>query len=46
MRKDSNKWLFDLQIQILSENIVIYIFTLGSKFIYKGMPNDDLPINS
>ena len=27
----------------LSENIIMCIFTLGSKFTYKGTPNDDLP---
>ena len=31
------------RFEFLSENIVICIFTLGSKFIYKGVPNDDLP---
>ena len=31
------------RFEFLSENIVICIFTLGSKFIYKGKPNDDLP---
>ena len=31
------------RFEFLSENIVICIFTLGSKFIYKGTPNDDLP---
>ena len=31
------------RFEFLSENIVICIFTLGSKFIYKGIPNDDLP---
>ena len=28
--------------EFLSENIVMFIFTLVSKFTYKGMPNDDL----
>ena len=27
----------------LSENIIMCIFTLRSKFTYKGTPNDDLP---
>ena len=27
----------------VSESIVMCIFTLGSKFTYKGTPNDDLP---
>ena len=31
------------RLEFLSENIVICIFTLGSKFTYKGAPNDDLP---
>jgi len=31
------------RLEFLSENIVMCIFTLGSKFSYKGMPNDDLP---
>ena len=31
------------RFEFLSENIVMCIFTLGSKFSYKGMPNDDLP---
>ena len=31
------------RFEFLSENIVICIFTLGSKFIYKGTLNDDLP---
>ena len=31
------------RFEFLSENIVMCIFTLGSKFIYKGTPNDDLP---
>ena len=30
------------RFEFLSENIVICIFTIGSKFIYKGIPNDDL----
>ena len=31
------------RLEFLSENVVICIFTLGSKFTYKGTPNDDLP---
>ena len=31
------------RLEFLSENIVMCIFTLGSKFTYKGAPNDDLP---
>ena len=31
------------RFEFLSENIVLCIFTLGSKFTYKGTPNDDLP---
>ena len=31
------------RLEFLSENIVMCIFTLGSKFTYKGVPNDDLP---
>ena len=31
------------RLEFLSENIVMCIFTLGSKFTYKGKPNDDLP---
>ena len=31
------------RIEFLSENIIMCIFTLGSKFTYKGTPNDDLP---
>ena len=31
------------RLEFLSENIVMCIFTLGSKFSYKGIPNDDLP---
>jgi len=31
------------RIEFLSENIVMCIFTLGSKFTYKGALNDDLP---
>ena len=31
------------RFEFLSENIVMCIFTLGSKFIYKGTANDDLP---
>ena len=30
------------RFEFLSENIVMCIFTLGSKFTYKGTPNDDL----
>ena len=29
-------------LQFLSDNFAICIFTLGSKFIYKGRSNDDL----
>ena len=29
-------------LEFLSENIVMWIFTLGSKFTYKVTPNDDL----
>ena len=31
------------RLELLSENIVMCVFTLGSKFTYKGNPNDDLP---
>ena len=31
------------RFDFLSENIVMCIFTLGSKFTYKGTSNDDLP---
>ena len=31
------------RLEVLSENIIMCIFTLGSKFTYKGTPNDDLP---
>ena len=31
------------RLEFLSENIIMCIFTLGSKFTYKGTPNDDLP---
>ena len=31
------------RLEFLSENIVMCIFTLGSKFTYKGKPNNDLP---
>ena len=31
------------RFEFLSENIVMWIFTLSSKFTYKGKPNDDLP---
>ena len=31
------------RFEFLSANIVMCIFTLGSKFTYKGEPNDDLP---
>ncbi len=35
------------RLEFLSENIIMCIFTLGSKFTYKGTPNDDLPtVNS
>ena len=29
------------RFEFLSENIAMCIFTLGSKFTYKGIPNDD-----
>ena len=31
------------RFEFLSENIVMCIFTLGSKYTYKGTANDDLP---
>ena len=31
------------RLEFLSETIVMCIFTLGSKFTYKGTPNDALP---
>ena len=31
------------RFEFLSDEIVMCIFTLGSKFTYKGTPNDDLP---
>ena len=31
------------RLEVLSENIIMCIFTLGSKFTYKGTPNDDFP---
>ena len=31
------------RLEFLSENIIMCIFTLSSKFTYKGTPNDDLP---
>ena len=31
------------RLEILSDNVAMCIFTLGSKFTYKGIPNDDLP---
>ena len=31
------------KFEFLSPDVVLCIFTLGSKFIYKGTPNDDLP---
>ena len=31
------------RFEFLSDNIAMCIFTLGSKFKYKGTPNDDLP---
>ena len=31
------------RLEFLSENIVMCIFTLGSKFTYRGTANDDLP---
>ena len=31
------------RLEFLSDNVSICIFTLGSKFTYKGKSNDDLP---
>ena len=31
------------RLEFLSDNVSLCIFTLGSKFTYKGIPNDDLP---
>ena len=31
------------RLEFLSDNISLCVFTLGSKFTYKGKPNDDLP---
>ena len=31
------------RLEFLSDNVSMCIFTLGSKFTYKGTPNDDLP---
>ena len=31
------------RLEFLSGNVAVCIFTLGSKFTYKGTPNDDLP---
>ena len=31
------------RLEFLSETVLMCIFTLGSKFTYKGKPNDDLP---
>ncbi len=31
------------RFELLNENIVMCIFTLSSKFTYKGEPNEDLP---
>ena len=31
------------RVEFLSDNVAMCIFTLGSKFSYKGIPNDDLP---
>ena len=31
------------RLEILSDHIIMCIFTLGSKFTYKGTPNNDLP---
>lgn len=31
------------RFELLSDNVAMCIFTLGSKFRYKGTPNDDLP---
>ena len=31
------------RLEFLSDNVSLCIFTLASKFTYKGTPNDDLP---
>ena len=31
------------RLEFLNDNVCLCIFTLGSKFTYKGTPNDDLP---
>ena len=31
------------RLEFLSNNVAMCIFTLGSKFTYKGTPNNDLP---
>ena len=31
------------RLEFLCDNVSLCIFTLGSKFTYKGTPNDDLP---
>ena len=31
------------RLEFLSDHVAMCIFTLGSKFTYKGTPNDDLP---
>ena len=31
------------RLEFLSDNVSLCIFTLGSKFTYKGTPNNDLP---
>jgi len=31
------------RLEFLNDNVAVCIFTLGSKFTYKGTPNDDLP---
>ena len=31
------------RLEFLSKNIVLYIFTLSSKFTCKGKPDDDMP---
>ena len=31
------------RLEFLGENFAMCVFTLGSKFRYKGTPNDDLP---
>ena len=31
------------RLEFLSDDVSLCIFTLGSKFTYKGTPNDDLP---